>query len=143
MSRKRHSADIIEQGNSIPDDKNLKAMWDAQGGEPLSMLPRFKMLRLRFLILCTIWSIGAIIAMFIVFRNAPPQRIMATTLFLGGLGLGSVVPIFNTLMNYKSDDYAIFWISLVSYNATMIIGFSADFILEYVILPRALYGKSE
>lgn len=81
--------------------------------------------------------------MFIVFRNAPPQRIMATTLFLGGLGLGSVVPIFNTLMNYKSDDYAIFWISLVSYNATMIIGFSADFILEYVILPRALYGKSE
>jgi hypothetical protein len=143
MTRKRHSADTVEQGTFIPDDKNLKAMWEAEGGEPLYTLTRFKMLRFRFLILCMIWVVGGIAASFIVFCNAPPQRIMATTLFLGGLSLGSVVPIFMSMMNYKTDDYAIFWISLVSNIATMIIGFSADFILEYVILPRALYSNSE
>ena len=142
MVRQRHTPTEIE-GGYLTDDKNRKAMWDAQGGEPLYMLPRFKMLRLRFLVLCTVWLAIACITSVVVFKNAPPQKIMATTLFLGGLGCSAIVPIFMSCMNYKNDDYAIFWISLVSNMATMVIGFSVDFILEYVILPRALYTQKE
>jgi len=45
-------------------------------------------------------------------------------------------------MNYRSDDYVVFWIGFLTNVAAFTIGFSADFILEYVILPRAMYGKA-
>lgn len=145
MSQRRtHDAEVGSYTRPAnDDDKNRKAMWEAEGGEPLYMLPRFKMLKFKFVLMCIVLVALAGVCVGIVYKNAPPKRIFVTTIMLGVLGPVSIVPVLVSCMNYKSSDEIIIWFTLLANMAMLATGFSLVFILEDLILPRALYDATD
>ena len=73
-------------------------------------------------------------------KKAPPDRIVFTTLLIGPLCLLALLPTMLTCFNYFSSDEVLLWMIFLIIIATFVLGYSFDFVIEHVVMKRALYG---
>lgn len=142
-SKRRRDAENVTPDFSFMDDKNKKAQWQEEGGEPLYMTKRFKDLRFQFLMITVIMLGLAVISVLIIIKKAPPGRIVLTVQMLGPFCLMGLLPLVLMITKYsKSDEVVIKMVYLIVIS-TLIVGYSLDFIVGHVLMQRAVYGDTQ
>jgi uncharacterized membrane protein len=128
-----------EFGN-LYDDKNIKAQMEEEG-VPLHPSKRFKDLRFQVLITLIIMFGLAVLSVLIVMKRAPPDRIVLTVQTLAPFCFMGLFPFAAICTKYFKSDTVIMNMVYLIIISTLIVGYSFDFIVQHVMMKRAVYGS--